>query len=182
MELTSAEIISIVSMLVAIIAVTISFFNLREMKQVRIESVRANINVSFSYIKEISSWEIVIKNFGNSSGVLKNIIVNPALDTTKILTASNHEFRPLTEITNLFLAPGQQVSARFPFEDYPDKEFDITLCYKTLGKVYTENYKIDLAFYDNIGYVIFSDRKSNASLEDLLGEISTNIAWLSRKF
>ena len=170
--------VTIIAALAAVVAAIISFFNLREMKYARIESSRAIIVVSFVYLKEINDWEILIKNYGLSSGVLKYIHVNPSL-TQDNLAICEH---PLTEITNLFLAPGQQLSSYFPFSKHPAKQFNVTVCYETLGKKYSDSYKIDLTFYDNVGYTIFSDRKSAPSREDLLGEIATNIAWLSRKF
>jgi len=174
--------IATLSTIIALIAMLIAFFNLREMKNARIASSRANITVYFSFLKEINEWEIVIKNFGNSIGILDHITVEPPLKLEKVSGYKGRIFTPLTEITNLLLAPGQQISAYFPFEDYPDEKFNITVHYDTLGKRYSENFTIDLTFYGNIRYTIYPDRKSTPSTEDLLGEIATNISWLSRKF
>lgn len=70
----------------------------------------------------------------------------------------------------------------FPFENYPDKIFSVTLRYKTLNKIYTESYTIDLSFHMHLMIASSGQLVSSENMVDQIEQISKSIHILSRKF
>ena len=128
-------------------SIIISMKTLKQNNEMIEESSKAHIIFYIDYHPQTFRYYLVIKNFGNSVGELLNIEVTPKLDWQKC--NFKQDIKPLTESTNILLAPNQKVSSWFDFSNYPDKIFDVKLVYKTMNKVYTETYKIDLSFIDN---------------------------------
>lgn len=173
------EIISIaLNLLTSIIAIVISVKTLKQSSNAIIESSRANINF---YVETLTGGQyfIVIKNFGNSPGKLLSLDVTPELDYSKSpMIPSSHPV--LTDYKDIFLAPGQMIKSWFPFGKYPDKVFDVKISYKTLGKVYTETYTIDLNYTKGIEYIRKSSIDYNDT-KDALAQIANTLTGISEK-
>ena len=84
----------------------------------------------------------------------------------------------ITNIKNVFLAPQQHISSAFDFRSYPNKSFDIEICYETCGKMITENYSIDIDFIGNL-LTMEPEIKDELSA---LKNINKSITALSDKF
>lgn len=132
-------------------SIIISVKTLKQNNEMIEESSKAHIIFYVDYHPQTSRYYLVIKNFGNSVGELLNVEVTPKLDWQKC--NFKQDIKPLTESTNVLLAPNQKISSWFDFNDYPDKIFNVKLTYKTINKIYTENYKIDLSFIDNLDWL-----------------------------
>lgn len=179
-------IISIISVIAttfsAIVATVMAIFtyqNLSELKFARIESSRAYINLNFVRIQRKNGWRIVLKNYGQSPGTLKRIIVNPPLSVEKVNCLAHEGNRKfLTEATNIYLAPGQAITDAFLFNQYQDCLFHVTVEYETLGKSYSENYDIDLTFREEQGLPV----SQNSSIEDSLNKIAENSEWFFERY
>ena len=92
---------------------------------------------------------LIIKNFGNSPAKLISLKITPDLDWSKSGESGLKNFN-ITNLKNVFLAPQQHISSLFDFRSYPDKSFDVEICYETCGRLITENYSIDIDFMGNI--------------------------------
>lgn len=125
----------------------IAIFTLIQNHNMIKDNSRAYIIFYIDFHPQTDMYYLVIKNFGNSIGKLINIEITPKLDWNKC--KFKQDLKPLTDSTNVLLAPNQKISSWFDFEDYPDKIFDVKLTYYTLKKEYTENYKIDLSYVSN---------------------------------
>ena len=172
------NIISIsISSVLAIIAIVISVKTLKQSNKAIIESSRGNI-VFYIDTPLGGNQYLVLKNFGNSSAILKNIKISPELTYSKSTFTSTNKL--ITEYSNILLAPGQAIKSWFPFDDYPDKEFKISLNYETLGHMYHEDYTLNLDYISTIDYLRdFSiDRPDEKSA---LLKISNNIKTLTEK-
>ncbi len=145
------QLISIISTSVlSIVAIMISIKTLKESNNAIIESSRANI---MFYIDTLTGNQnyLVLKNFGNSSGKIIDIDVSPSIQYSKLKNSSN--ISNLTEFTNITLAPNQCIKSWFDFKNYPDRIFEVTIKYETLGKFYTEKYIQNISYIDSIDYL-----------------------------
>lgn len=186
MSVDISLLLSIISICIALLAMLSSFLYLRETIFYNKESARAQITLFPRYVLETNSWELVLENFGNSSGVLLDIKTNPPLSYQNLLDPNDAYFYrnavPITEMTNCFLASGQSFFCDFPFENYPDKIFSVTLRYKTLNKIYTESYTIDLSFHMHLMIASSGQLVGSKNMVDQIEQISKSIHILSRKF
>lgn len=165
--------ISLVSAIVSIIVAVLTYKNLRELRNTRTEESRAYI---VFYIEKYSNklfHDLVIKNFGKSAGKLISLELDPPLSYKK--SSTNLNIPLLTECKNIYLAPNQSISSVFDFKNYPDKVFNITIKYETLGKLYSENYQIDYSFRD----AVLSTKPTIKTELDALDSIRKNIEQLS---
>lgn len=139
--------IGIVSLFTSIVAIVISVLTLKQSSNAIIESSRANI---MFYIDTLTGGQnyLVLKNFGNSSGKILNIDISPSIQYSKLPDGTT--MSAITEFSNITLAPNQYIKSWFDFKNYPDKIFDVTLKYETLGKVYTENYTLNISYINSI--------------------------------
>jgi len=184
-----SQIISVVSAIAtacsAIFTLVMAIFtykNLQELKFARIESSRAYISVNFVRIQRDEGWRIVIKNYGQSPGTLKKITVNPPLVCEKIHgSISRIDRKFLTDATDLYLSPGQAVTDLFPFNQYDDQIFAVSVTYSTMGNSYTENYKIDLTFRNDILHPAVNDARE-PSVEESLTKIVENSEWFFERY
>ena len=117
------------------------------------------------------------KNFGNSPAKLISLKITPDLDWGKSGETGLKDFN-ITNIKNVFLAPQQHISSAFDFRSYPNKSFDIEICYETCGKMITENYSIDIDFIGNL-LTMEPEIKDELSA---LKNINKSITALSDKF
>ena len=120
---------------------------------------------------------LIIKNFGNSPAKLISLKITPDLDWDKSGETGLKDFN-ITNLKNVFLAPQQHISSAFDFRSYPDKSFDIEICYETCGKLITENYSIDIDFIGNL-LTMEPEIKDELSA---LKNINKSITALSDKF
>ena len=143
------QLLSIISnSILSIVSVIIAILTLKQTNKITEESNRANIVFFIDKNRTSLAYSLVIKNFGNSSGKLISIDLNPKLSYEKSKFKLNSPI--LTESKNIYLAPNQSISSAFPFADYPDRKFDVTIKYKTLNKIYTESYTLDLSYTESV--------------------------------
>lgn len=133
----------------AIASIVIAVNTSKENAKTNFENSRAHILFYIDYIRSSDEFFLTIKNFGNSVGKLDYIKITPNLDYEKI-KGYHGKHSLLTDSKNIMLAPNQKVSSWFSFRNYPDRRFDIELQYKTLDKIFTESYTIDLSFMDDV--------------------------------
>ena len=83
-------------------------------------------------------------------------------------------------IKNFGNSPAKLISLKITpdFRSYPDKSFDIEICYETCGKLITENYSIDIDFIGNL-LTMEPEIKDELSA---LKNINKSITALSDKF
>lgn len=167
------------NLIVSLTAIIISVKTMQQTRNAIFESSRAIINF---YIDTPTGGQyfLVIKNFGNSIGKVLNIDINPKLDYSKSPTNYPSQ-KTITDYKNIFLAPGQTIKSWFPFSKYPDKKFDITITYETLGKKFNESYSIDLSYISSIDYIrkysvdINNDKQVFVSIANTLSGISEKL-------
>ena len=141
---------------------------------------RAHILFYIDYHPQTNRYFLVIKNFGNDVGKLIKIEITPRLDWSKC--KFKQDLKPLTDVTDVLLAPQQKISSWFDFDEYPDKVFKVKLSYRTLNKTYTEEYQIDLSFINNKDWIhnyAFDDNSNG--YKEVLYRINNSILELSQK-
>lgn len=170
----------IVGLITSIVAIIISIQTLKQSNESILENSRANI---VFYIDTLTGAQqyLVIKNFGNSIGRIISIEINPKPDYSKSPKLSGKPNPIITDYKNILLAPNQCIKSWFPFSNYPDKKFEISVSYETLGKTYTENYPIDLSYIEAIDYLkktaFYTDDEKEA-----LVDINNTLIRFSEKF
>lgn len=137
-----------VSLLGSCIAVAIAFATLQQNRNIIEESNRAYI-VFYIEKRRNETWcSLVIKNFGKSSGILKLLQITPNLDYSKTKLEIN--WKPITDYSNVFFAPGQSIRSIFLFDDaYPDKEFNILVEYESNNRTYKESYPLTIDIFSS---------------------------------
>lgn len=171
------EIISIItSLTTSIIAICISVKTLKQSNEAIVESSRANIVFYIEKSKYNVLHTLVIKNFGNSVGKIISIDTNPKLDWSKT-KLSGIPVKPITEFSNIFLAPNQTIKSDFDFRHCKNTMINVTLKYETLSKIYTDNYSINLAITNNIAHL----EPNTSTVEQGLKAIHNSIQELSDK-
>lgn len=160
---------SILSTVISTIVGIITYKNLKELRITRIEESRAYINFYIDKSSNDIFHSLILKNFGKSAGTVLSINMDPALKSSLL---------PITEYKNIYLAPNQSVKSLFDFRKYPDEVFDVTITYLTLGKTFTDKYKLDLSYRKSV----LSGRKRIETELDALESIHQSIEGLSEKF
>ncbi|WP_163222159.1 hypothetical protein [Clostridium sporogenes] len=139
---------TILSSAATTITAYLAYSNLKEFKETRIDESRAYIVFYITHHRNRACHSLVLKNFGKSAGKVISIKINPELDYNKSKLKLN---KPLfLKSTNIYLAPNQAIFSAFDFTNYPDKVFDISIEYESLGKIFKENYQIDYSFNGSI--------------------------------
>lgn len=168
----------------SIVAIYYTYQNLKEMKKQLAEQKNQYFEQNRgSLIFYISKNEVgglhslIIKNFGNSPAKLLSLKIIPDLDWNKAGQTGLNRFN-ITNLKNVFLAPQQHISSGFDFRSYPDKSFDIEICYETCGKTITEKYSVDIDF---IGNLLTMEPQITNELS-ALKNINKSITALSDKF
>ncbi len=163
-----------------IVSIVIAVVTLKQNNKMIRESSRAHILFYIDYHPQINRFFLVIKNFGNDVGKLINIEITPKLDWSKC--RFKQDLKPLTDVTNVLLAPNQKINSWFDFDDYPDKVFKVKLTYSTLNKTYTEEYQIDLSFINNKDWIHnYSFDDTSDDYKKVLYHINNSILELSQK-
>lgn len=164
----------IVTSLSTIASIKIAIDTLKQNSETIKDSSRAYIIFYIDYHPQTGKYYLVIKNFGNSIGKLKYVKIHPKLKS------SVSGVHPLTEATNILLAPNQKVSSWFNFKNYQDKIFEIELQYETLNTTYTEKYKINLSYIDNTNWLYSCNIDDQSSdYKKVLYEINDSILNIS---
>lgn len=169
----------ITSSIISIVSVTIAVLALKQSNKISIESNRANIIFLINKNRTDCDYSLIIKNFGKSCGKLIELDLNPKITFKK--TSIETEIPIITECNDIYLAPNQSISSNFPFEKYPDRKFDVTIKYETLGKIYTESYTLDLNFINNIYTITETQSDSNSNPVSLLKSINESILEVADK-
>lgn len=175
------EIISIIaSSMLSIVAIVISVKTLKQSNEAITESSRANI---VFYIDTLTGAQqfLTLKNFGNSVGKILSINITPELDYSKNPKMPNKPNPVLVDYSNILLAPNQCIKSWFPFSDYPDKELKVHIEYETLGKIYKEDYSIDLSYIKAIDY-LQKESFSVSSEKSALVDIGNTLRRFSERF
>ena len=173
-------IIATITLFSVISSIVIAVKTIKQNSKMIKDSSRAYIIFYIDYHPQTDKYYLIIKNFGNSIGKLKFIKITPNLDWNK--TNANPNINPLTDSTNVLLAPKQKISSWFDFVKYPDKVFDIELSYETMNEIYVENYKIDLSYLNNYEWIhsyAFDDNSND--YKQILYKINNSILELSQK-
>lgn len=168
----------------SIVAIYYTYQNLKEMKKQLAEQKnqyfeqnRGNLIFYISKNEVGGLHSLIIKNFGNSPAKLLSLKIIPDLDWNKAGQTGLNRFN-ITNLKNVFLAPQQHISSGFDFRSYPDKSFDIEICYETCGKTITEKYSVDIDF---IGNLLTMEPQITNELS-ALKNINKSITALSDKF
>ncbi|KAI3350759.1 hypothetical protein FDB30_03650 [Clostridium botulinum] len=170
------QILSIIfSSLLSLISVCIALGTLKQTNKISLDSNRAYIIFYIDKNRAESSSNLVIKNFGKTGGKLISLTLDPTLDYEK--SKIGVLVKPITNYSNIFLAPGQSIKSAFFFESYPDTKFNISISYETCGKLYNESYTIDLDYYESILEASPTAKDTNS----ILKQISQNIGQVSDK-
>ena len=167
----------IASLITSIVAIVISVKTLKQSNYAIEEDSRANI---MFYIDTLTGGQnyLVLKNFGNSFGKILDIDISPNIQYSKF--EDSQPMSAITEFSNITLAPGQSIKSLFDFNEYPDKIFEVTIKYKTLGKTYTENYTLNISYINSIDYLSTSSLDVKDETEALL-KINNSILRLNEK-
>ena len=184
-EITTSDwiqiIIAFITFLGIIVSIIITIVTIKKNSKIIKESNRAQIIFYIDYNPACDMYFLIIKNFGKSIGKLLKLQVTPKLDWQK--TKFKQDMIPLTEATDILLAPNQKVSSWFDFKEFPDRVFDVVIVYETLNEVYKDNYKIDLNYIGNIDwltpYALDDHSKDNKAV---LYKINNSIRDLTDKF
>lgn len=174
------DIISIIcSSILSIVAIVISLLTLKQSNNAIIESSRANI---VFYVDTLTGGQqfLMLKNFGNSMGEILDIDVYPKLDYSKSPKINCVSIPVITDYKNITLAPNQCIRSWFPFSNYPDTSFKITVKYKTLNKIYKETYPINLSYIKAIDYIRKENR--NSDVPKILSDINDTLQNISERF
>lgn len=173
-------IIAIITLFSVISSIVIAVKTLKQNNKMIKDNSRAHIIFYIDYHPQTDKYYLIIKNFGNSIEKLKFIKITPNLDWNK--TNVNSNINPLTDSTNVLLAPGQKISSWFDFDNYPDKIFDIKLSYETMNETYVENYKIDLSYLNNYEWLhSYAIDDNSKDYKQVLYKINNSILELSQK-
>lgn len=170
------QLISIlVSSFISVCSIIIAIFTLRQNKKINQESNRAYIVFYIDSNPRYSSYKLVLRNFGKTSGRVINIKLDPILSFDK----SNYDinFKTIADCKNIYLAPNQYIVSEFPLNKYKEDKFKVEVKYETLSKIIIESYDIDLTYTNTILYTQ-PEIKDNL---DALGDINRSIQSISDK-
>lgn len=173
--------IAIITLIGIIISVFIALLSIRQNNKMLEENSRAHILLYVDFSPSYQRYYIIIKNFGNSLGKVYYIKTNPKLKWNKSKFKQNR--KAITESKNFILAPNQKISSWFEFNEYPDKEFDVELCYESLGKKYIAKYTINLSFIKNIDWLTqYAFDDATKDYKKSIYALNNSIQDLSDKF
>lgn len=151
-SLTASDYIQIIAIIsstfISIVSICIAVATLKQTNKITLESNRANIVFYIEKYRSDICHTLILKNFGNSSGKLLSLKLDPKLDYKK--SEFNNSLKSITEFNDIYLAPGQSIKSSFSFRNYPDTRFTVKIEYETCGKIYCENYCIDLEYSQSI--------------------------------
>lgn len=174
----------IISCFIAALAVLVSgfsaYFTYKNLKEIRWQFFDQNRGLLLFYIQQFPDSTIgslFLKNFGQLPAKLLSIDISPDIvwEKTKAFKNCHDNF---SKIKNVYLAPGQFLKSDFDFEKYPDTHFQISVQYETCGKLFSENYELNISYMDNL-----SELKTEISSElEAQLQISKNIQRFSDKF
>lgn len=171
MNLSTSDIIQICSIvassLLAIIAVTISYFTLR-ITSTSIKEANRPVVVAFEdYIQVVTSIHVyvVIKNFGTSPAIIDNIDVNPGLKSPSGALISSFD-----DSSGMILAPQQSITMPISvnpfgeeFRNYPKNL--ISIKYHSGKQKFEENFVLNHQHVRDIAFIKPAPSKSKSVSE-----------------
>lgn len=179
--MSALEIISCVftgiGTVVSACAAFFTYRNLKEIKKQFFEQNRGNLVLYVDRLKGRPSHTLILKNYGNSPAELICLELDPPLDWGKSTWNMPGQKTPF-DTHNIFLAPNASIRSDFDFHDYSDSVFRVKMKYKTCGKEFTENYTLNVQYFENETKI---DRDP-AQISDILKSIDQSIQALSDRF
>ncbi len=138
--------IEFISLVVSIFSFFISCFSFRKASETFNEEYNGKV-VSFFEVRDGKIY-IVIKNIG------RNIAYNINVDFyEKLSTIIHPDFKKIvpliTDYKNYTLVPGQELAEQYDITKYKFRKFNVKIKYDSLGKKFTENYKLDTYYLDH---------------------------------
>ena len=179
-KLTPSDYIQICGIMTALIAsfvsIIISIISLRQNSKIIKESNMAQIVIfPFNFSGDMFD-RIVIKNFGNTTGLILDIAVKPSDVLDEMI------INPFIYYKNMSLAPNQSFTTILQNKkinaDNKIEPFDVTIKYKTLNKIKTETFHID---YNFTNALLTSGCSSKDPLEKSLDKITQSIQALQQR-
>lgn len=174
-------IIAFITFMGIIVSLIISIITLIQNRNIIENSNKADLIFYIDYNPQISTYFLIIKNFGNSVGKLISLEVTPKLDWKK--TKFKQDLVALTEARNILLAPNQKVSSWFDFKGYPDNKFSVKIEYSSNNKIYRNEYSIDLNYINNVDWLTqYAFDDTSKDNKEALYKINNSIRDLTDKF
>ncbi|MGP1608644.1 MAG: hypothetical protein ACTTGJ_02220 [Clostridium sp.] len=137
-------IFSLVTALTSIIAIIISIATLKQSSKNIFEASKANIVFYVDYdITNLNAY-LVLKNFGNSSALIKSITYSDdfPLRVKKV--------KQLKNFSNYVLAPNQKIFQFLDATKLTDFKTKATVTYETLNKIETNTFYFSFDYIDSL--------------------------------
>lgn len=174
-------IIASITLIGIIVSGTIAIASIKQNNKILEENSRANILLYVDFSPSFQRYYIVIKNFGNSLGKVLYIKTTPKLKWSK--AKFKQEIKAITDSKDFVLAPNQKIASWFDFKEYPNKKFDVEICYETLGKQHIVSYTVDLNFVNNIDWLTqYAFDDTTEDYKKSIYTLNNSIQDLSDKF
>lgn len=136
--------LAVSSLLVAVISIFVSLFTLRQNSKM-IENASRPYIVAYSGVVNCQSSQciLVLKNFGNSSAVIKSLKISSSISNYLVFPGK----LPFAGIEGLSFAPSQAMrcSLKYPKFDSGIKPIEISIEYTASKKHYFETFTINPA-------------------------------------
>lgn len=180
MELSTSDLIQLISIMVAIItgitSITISIITLRQNSKVVKESNKAQIEIFPYKVYGDIYPKIRIQNFGQTTGIIINVKTIPEMPVEQMV------INPFDFYKDLSLAPNQSFTTTFCKKDSNDPDvpvevFDVILSYKTLDNIVKSTFHINYNFLN--GYT--ETKSPSKTTESALDKINQSIQGLQQK-
>lgn len=161
------QIISIIcTSILSLVAIIISILTLIQNNKMIFESSKPNITIFSKVISFTSPHSfLIVKNFGNSAAIIKEIKYDKILN-------SYFEKEPFEHMKNTLIAPNQ--SFVYPLEKYAksDEVINFEIIYTYLNKTYTEKCSVNFSHFKDICFIKFHGSKDIKEISDILQEMT----------
>lgn len=180
MELSTSDIIQLISIMVAIItgiaSIIISVISLCQNSKIVKESNKAQIEVFPYKVYGDIFPKIRIQNFGMTTGTIIDVKTVPEMPVEQMI------INPFEFYENLSLAPNQSFTTIFCKKDankpnIPIEKFDVTLTYITLKETVKSTYHINYKFLEGC----LEGKPTSGTTESALDKINQSIQGLQQK-
>lgn len=180
MELSTSDLIQLISIMVAIItgitSITISIITLRQNSKVVKESNKAQIEIFPYKVYGDIYPKIRIQNFGQTTGIIINVKTIPEMPVEQMV------INPFDFYKDLSLAPNQSFTTIFCKKDVnepdvPIEKFDVILTYITLKETVKSTYHINYKFLEGS----LEGKPTSRTTESALDKINQSIQGLQQK-
>lgn len=158
-------------------AAFLTYRNLKEIQKQFFEQNRGNLVLYVDHLKGRPSHTLILKNYGNSPAKLLHLELEPPLDWTKTKWNLSAQKTPF-DTPNIFLAPNASIRSDFDFHEYPDRLFNVKIKYKTCGRVFSENYTLNVQYFEDETKI----EHDPGQIPSILKNIDQSIQALSDRF